>query len=634
MTNKAIYLSRILLIAVILISFSCSSKKDSVNLGTKPISIKQFDTPPGADPSVPADKGGKGFKGEGWVTNEKYNSIGKKESVKGGKFVFAMPDFPASFRTYGKDSNFELNDIFSNLIFESLLNMDPADNTLHPGLATHWKMAPDSLTYSFRINPDARWADGMPVTSQDFIATLKLMADTTMQQPYMNEFTKGFEAPVAESKYVFSIKSKTKNWRQLYYLTTFSLLPDHILKNLTGKDYLEQYQFKYLVGTGPYAILENDIKKGESITFRRRSDYWGENERYNAGKYNFDEITFTVVMDDLLQFEKFKKGELDYYSIRQPELWKTGFDFDYANRNIVLRKKIFNNVPLGPTGFALNMREYPFNDIRIRRAFMYLFDKKKLNEKLFDNTYTLFNSYFPNSEYANPSNPVTGYNYDSAMTLLNEAGWIFNKEKGTLEKDGKKFEVTIPFSKPMDQYLTIYQEELQKAGIKLNLKETDGTTRFSLGNDRSFTIIPMAWMGIVFPNPITDLSSESADMKNTNNWAGVKDKRIDSLCLLYDVAYTKQEQINILREIDKIAYSNFGLMDGFYRSYRTIAYQNKFGYPDGIISRYDRYSSIFYYWYIDPDKLKNYEKALNDKNMQLPKEELENEYWKKYESAK
>ncbi len=634
MTNKAIYLSRILLIAVILISFSCSSKKDSVNLGTKPISIKQFDTPPGADPSVPADKGGKGFKGEGWVTNEKYNSIGKKESVKGGKFVFAMPDFPASFRTYGKDSNFELNDIFSNLIFESLLNMDPADNTLHPGLATHWKMAPDSLTYSFRINPDARWADGMPVTSQDFIATLKLMADTTMQQPYMNEFTKGFEAPVAESKYVFSIKSKTKNWRQLYYLTTFSLLPDHILKNLTGKDYLEQYQFKYLVGTGPYAILENDIKKGESITFRRRSDYWGENERYNAGKYNFDEITFTVVMDDLLQFEKFKKGELDYYSIRQPELWKTGFDFDYANRNIVLRKKIFNNVPLGPTGFALNMREYPFNDIRIRRAFMYLFDKKKLNEKLFDNTYTLFNSYFPNSEYANPSNPVTGYNYDSAMNLLNEAGWIFNKEKGTLEKDGKKFEVTIPFSKPMDQYLTIYQEELQKAGIKLNLKETDGTTRFSLGNDRSFTIIPMAWMGIVFPNPITDLSSESADMKNTNNWAGVKDKRIDSLCLLYDVAYTKQEQINILREIDKIAYSNFGLMDGFYRSYRTIAYQNKFGYPDGIISRYDRYSSIFYYWYIDPDKLKNYEKALNDKNMQLPKEELENEYWKKYESAK
>ena len=619
MINKTRYISHILLITAILFSFNCSSKKGSVNLDTKPVSVKQFDTPPGADPNVPADKGGKGFRGEGWTTNDKYNSIGKKEAIKGGKFVISTPEFPTSIRIYGKDSNYELNDIFGNLMYESLLNIDPVDKTLYPGLATHWKIAQDSVTYTIRINPDARWADGMPVTSQDFIATFNLFADTTILQPILNEFTKSFETPVAESKYIFSIKSKTKNWRQLYYLASFSILPDHILKNLTGKDYIEQYQFKYLVGSGPYVILENDIKKGESLTLRRRSDYWGENERYNTGKFNFDEITFNVVLDDLLQFEKFKKGELDYYSIRQYDVWKTGFDFDYANRNVILRKKIFNNVPLGPTGFALNMREYPFNDIRIRKAFMHLFDKVKWNEKLFENSYSLFNSYYPNSEYSNPTNPVIGYNYDSAMILLNEAGWQFNKEKGTLEKDGKKLEVTIPFYKPMDRYLTIYQEELQKAGIKLNLKETDGTTSFTLGNERKFTIIPMAWMGLIFPNPVSDLSSESADEKNTNNWSGIKDARIDSLCKLYDLAYTKQEQVNILREIDKIAYSNLAMIDGFYKPYRTIAFQNKFGYPDGIIGRYDKYSYIFYYWYIDPAKYQNYQKAINDKNIQLPK---------------
>ena len=632
MISKTRYISHILLVTAVIFCFNCGSKKDSVNLGTKPVSIKKFDTPPGADPNVTAEQGGKGFKGEGWTTNDKYNAIGKKEAVKGGKFVFAMPDFPASIRTFGKDSNYELNDIFSTLMFEPLLSMDPVDKTLHPLLATHWKMGQDSLTFSFRINPDARWADGMPVTSQDFIATFRLFADTTMLQPFLTEFTKSFESPVAESKYIFSIKSKSKNWRQLYYLSTFSILPDHILKNLTGKDYLEQYQFKYLTGTGPYALLESDVKKGESLTLRRRSDYWGENERFNTGKYNFDEITFTVVTDDLLQFEKFKKGEIDYYNIKQPDLWKTGFDFDYANRNIILRKKIYNNVPLGPTGFTMNMREYPFDDIRVRKAFIYLFDRKKLNEKLYENSYALYNSFYPNSEYANPTNPVTGYNYDSAMTLLSEAGWNFNKDKGILEKGGKQLEVTIPFSKPMDQYLTIYQEELQKAGIKLNLKETDGPTRFSLGNDRKFTIIPMTWGGIIFPNPITDLSSEAADFKNSNNWAGIKDKKIDSLIAKYDFAYSKQEQINILREIDKIAYSYMALVEGFYKSFKTIAFQNKFGYPDGIISRFDRFSTIFYYWYIDPDKYKNYEKAINDKNMQLPKEELDNDYWRKYGS--
>ena len=438
-----------------------------------------------------------------------------------------------------------------------------------------------------------------------------------------------FEAPVVESKYIFSIKSKTKNWRQLYYLTTFSILPAHILKNLAGKDYIQQYQLKYLVGSGPYLIMDGDIKKGETLTLRRRSDYWAESERFNTGKYNFDEIIYSAIVDDMLRFEKFKKGELDYFNIKQEDMWRTGFDFDNANRNLILRKKIYNNVPLGPTGLALNTREYPFNDVRIRKAFMYLFDKVKLNEKLFANSYTLFNSYFPNSDYANPTNPLTGYNYDSAMILLNEAGWQFNKDKGTLEKDGKKLEVTIPFSKPMDRYLTIYQEELQKAGIKLILKETDPQTRFSLGNERKFTIIPMAWMGMIFPNPATDLSTESADFKNTNNWSGVKDARIDSLCKLYDVAYTKQEQINILREIDRIAYSNFALIDGFYKSYKAMAYQNKFGYPDGIIGKFDRYFDIYSYWYIDPAKYTSYQKAMSDKNMQLPKEETENYYWRK-----
>lgn len=629
MINKTRYISHILLVAAIVISFSCGQKKGSVNLDTKPVSVKQFDTPPGADPSVPADKGGKGFKGEGWTTNDKFNSIGKKEAIKGGKFVSSMSVFPTSIRIFGKDSNYELNDIFGSLMYESLLDIDPIDKTLYPGLATHWKVAQDSVTFTFRINPDARWADGMPVTSQDFIATFNLLADTSILQPFLNEFTKSFEPPVEESKYIFSVKSKTKNWRQLYYLTTVSILPAHILKNVKGKDYLEQYQFKYMVGSGPYVLMDNDLKKGESLTFRRRSDFWGENERANTGKYNFDEITFNVVTDDLLQFEKFKKGELDYYSIKQYDLWKTGFDFDYANRNIILRKKILNNVPLGPTGIALNMRIYPFNDIRIRRAFMHLFDKVKWNDKLFENSYTLFNSYYPNSEYSNPTNPVVGYNYDSAMTLFKEAGWEFNKDKGVLEKDGKKLEVTIPFYKPMDRYLTLYQEELQKAGIKLNLKETDPTTTFTLGNDRNFTMIPMAWMGMIFPNPVTDLSVESADNKNTNNWPGVKDVRIDSLCKLYDVAYTKQEQINILREIDRIAYSYLPFMDTYYRAYRTMAFQNKFGYPDGIIGKYDRYSYIYYYWYIDPDKYENYKKAINDKNIQLPKEELENDYWRK-----
>lgn len=620
--------SKCLIIFLLLFLCSCSVKKEGIYLGTKPISINKFNTPPGADPNIPAEKGGEGFKGEGWKTKVEYNVIGKKEAVKGGKFEISFTEFPNSIRIYGKDSNFEFNIIYGELIYESLLNLDPVDKTLIPCLATHWKVESDSVTFRYRINPDARWADGMPVTSNDVLATYNLLTDTTLGVPFINSFFQTFEKPVIESKYIFTIKSKEKNWRQFVYASTFQILPEHIIKDLSGSKYNEQYQFKCMVGSGPYTILDEDIKKGESITLRRRSDYWGEKEKFNTGKNNFDEIVMHRVMDDLLEFEKFKKGELDIYRIKKPETFKTGFNFDYAERNLVIRKKVYNNEPLGITGFVFNLREKPFDDIRVRKAFIHLFNKTNINEKLFENSYSLYNSYFPNSEFTNPTNPVIGYNYDSAMVWLKEAGWIMNPSNGKLEKDGKQLEVTLPFTKPMDRYLTIYQEDLQKAGIKLELKETDMPTRFSLGNERKFKIIPVQWMGMLIPNPVSFLSSETADAPGTNNWSGLKDGRIDSLCKLYDLSYTSEEQKKVLQEIDKIAYSYFAMIDGFYRSYRSYAFHNKFGYPDGITGKYDSFHNIFSYWYIDTDRYEKYQKAVNDKSVKLPEEEIENKYWR------
>src|ERR1700694_5731615 len=44
------------------------------------------DTDAGADPSVPAEQGGKGFTGQGWQTNTDFDLIGDPHAVKGGTF--------------------------------------------------------------------------------------------------------------------------------------------------------------------------------------------------------------------------------------------------------------------------------------------------------------------------------------------------------------------------------------------------------------------------------------------------------------------------------------------------------------------------------------------------------------------
>jgi len=71
-------------------------------------------------------------------------------------------------------------------------------------------------------------------------------------------------------------------------------------------------------------------------------------------------------------------------------------------------------------------------------------------------------------------------------------------------------------------------------------------------------------------------------------------------------------------------------MNSFYKPYRTISFHNKFGYPESILGRFDKINSILYYWYIDTEKYDNYIKASSDKNIILPKEEIDHNYWKNF----
>ena len=69
-----------------------------------------------------------------------------------------------------------------------------------------------------------------------------------------------------------------------------------------------------LPGTGPYIVSESDIDKGKMIKVHRRKDYWAEKERRNIGSANFDELQEVTVRDRNLEFEMFKKGDLDLYA--------------------------------------------------------------------------------------------------------------------------------------------------------------------------------------------------------------------------------------------------------------------------------------------------------------------------------
>ena len=590
-----------------------------------------MDADTGADPAVTAEQGGKGFAGTGWETNADFDLIGDPRAVKGGLLREYVLDFPGTLRTEGPESNTVLNSMIATSVYESLLTVHPTSLAYVPVLATHWQISADKGTYRFRINPNARWSDGQPVTAEDVVATWSFKMDKGLQDPSNQMVFGKFEKPVAESKYIVSVKSKVQNWRNFLYFSGMSIYPAHVLKAVDGAAYLKDYNFKLMPGSGAYTLTDADVVKGKSVTLRRRADYWAAKDRRNVGVNNFDEIREVVVRDQKLAFEMFKKGDIDDYYVNVSREWVEEMNFDRVQRGLIQKRKIYNDNPSGTSGIAFNTRKAPFSDIRVRKALALLMNRDELIKKLFFNEYVPLNSYYAGGIYENPNNPKNLYNQQEALTLLADAGWKDRDAQGRLVKNGQPLSLEVLYgSKGNENWLTVYQEALRKVGIGLNLRLVTGETLFKLVMDRNFDMVSMAWTGLLFPNPETSFGGELADQNNNNNITGFKDARVDALLKQYDVEYDQQKRAAIIQEIDGILANSYQYILGWDAPFTRIAYWNKFGMPEGVLTRIGDYRDITSTWWIDPQREAELRKAMGDNSMKLPVGETEVQYWRQF----
>jgi microcin C transport system substrate-binding protein len=591
----------------------------------------------GADPSVPADQGGKGFTGKGWETNTDFDLIGDPHAVKGGVLRDWMMSFPGTFRMAGPEWNTSVNYTISSLLYETLLGMDPTTLQYIPSIATHWQVSPDKLTFRFRLNPNAKFSDGTPITSDDVVASWAFHTDKTLQDLFFNTEYNKLEKPVAESKYIVRIKAKELGWRNFQIASSLRIFPARVLKTLDGTAYLRDYNFKFLPGSGPYIVNESDIDKGKSVTIHRRKDYWAENYRANIGSYNFDEFRTVVIRDQNLAFEMFKKGDLDYFNINISKVWVEDLNYDGFQRGLLVKRKVYNNYPATTQFLAFNTRRPPGDDIRVRKAMALLFNRQLLIEKLFYHEYLPQNSFYAGTPYENPNNPKNLYDPDQALKLLADAGWKDRDAQGRLTRSGQPLQIELLYSDPgSEKYLTTYQDDLRKVGIGLSLRLSNPETTFTLEMQRQFQLVSGAWgVGDIFPNPRPEYYSDTADVQNTNNISGFKNKRVDEICDAYDVEFDPNKRTAMLHELDGILTSQYHYILEWYLPSARIAYWNKFGMPQGTFSNIGDVEGslgpgIPQLWWIDPDKSQKLANAMGNTSVKLEIPPVEDHYWQEH----
>ncbi|MCG2725796.1 MAG: extracellular solute-binding protein [Elusimicrobia bacterium] len=586
-------------------------------------------TMPQASDKTSANALAETFNTAGWDSNNNFPLIGSPQAKKGGTMRFFWRNYPATLRTNGPNTNFFSIQEIQRVVYESLIDLHPATLEYIPRLADYWKISDDKRKFSFHINPKARWADGSPVTAEDVVASWEFRTREDIKDPYsVMVWADNFEKPIAESKYVVSVKTKKLNWRLFLYFGRMDIYPAKEMKTLTGEKYLEDYNWKMQMGSGPYELKAENIKKDHYLFVTKRKDYWAENERRNIGVNNFDKILWLIILDEELAFEKFKKGDIDFYYVSKAQRWAKECDFDKIKKGWIQKRKIYTQAPESFLGFAFNMRKPPFNDRNVRKAFSFLVNREKLLDKLFFNEYNYIDSYFPGAQWANENNPRVRYNPAIAAKLLKRAGWKKRNKDGWLVKNGEVFELNLEYdSKGWTRIHKVIKEDIEKAGIKLNLKLIDSRTLMKKVNERNFTLHYKLWGASVFPNPAISWLSELADEKHNNNLPGFKNAKVDELCAKYDQTFDREEQKKIIKEMDAVIFREYPYALSWYADFNRILYFNKFGHPKTYFSKFGDFRDIKTLWWFDEEKEKVLSKAIKE-NKNLPIGETIQKPWK------
>ena len=630
-------MNKYILIFTAFLFFSCGSDNKEVKSITSQSDTVEKDT------QTKPEEGGYGFEqiaeDMGYTTYEWNESVdktffGDPKASKGGTLNYIHSLFPRTMRVLGQNSSQVLNSrTILALCYQGLLSQHPTTLEFIPALASHWKISDDKMTFEFRINPDARWWDGRQVTSEDVIATWDLRMDETILSP-AEQITYGkFERPVAKSKYLVSVKSKTVNWRNFLYFSTMALHPHHILKDLDGTAFLEEYAFSVIPGTGPYILKDENIKNQESYTFERRDDFWAAKSPFNRYKYNFDKIKVSVVKDnDALQYEKFKKGEQDIFNVQRSRRWIEETDFEATKNGWVKKQRVFSEKPAGTSGYYFNMRQWPFDDKRVRYAFCYLYDREKMNKEMYYSEYGMMNSLYSGSIYENKNNNPFKHNPSEAVRLLKEAGYTTRNSDGWLvhSETNRVLSFEIVIQKTSAYMVTPVQQMLKEYGIDMQIKFMDYNTMIKNVNARNFNVCLLAYSGLVYPNPEGSLRSTLADQDDNNNVWGFKSPRVDELLDEYDICFDQKRRVDIIREIDGIFSDVHPIAFSIARNYSRMMWWDKFGYPEWMFSRYvGEYWDSLYYWWYDESKDSNLKDAI-ETGKSLPVKPIDMKYWPTY----
>lgn len=471
----------------------------------------------------------------------------------------------------------------------------------------------DKSWVAFHLNPEAKWADGKPVTPDDVIWSFNTFLEkgSPFFKAYYGDVTKVEATSDTRVKFTFQ---HADNAELPLILSQLAILPKHYWAD---KDF-GVTSLEFPLGSGPYKISKVDA--GRSITYERNPDYWGKDLPINKGRFNFGNVVYDYYKDSNVALEAFFAGEYDYRIENTAKLWETGYDVAPVKDGRIVKEEIPHKRPQGMQGFLYNTRKPVFQDKDVRKALAYAFDFEWSNKQFAYGDYKRTDSYFENSELAALEGPPTGRvleiletyrgkipdeafttryeppktdgsgnlraNLREAMKLLDEAGYKLGEDGIRVHQEsGTRLEFEIVDSNPLfERWVLPFVANLKKIGVQANFRVLDPAQYQNRMNDFDFdmTIGSIAQSSSPGNEQRDFWGSEKADIQGSRNYIGIKDPAIDDLIEKIIKAPSREELVALTRALDRILLSGYYLIPHWHIDHWRVAYWKKLGRPENL----------------------------------------------------
>ncbi len=291
-----------------------------------------------------------------------------------------------------------IDDVVYPNIFEGLVRLGP-DGRVRPFLATSWEVSPDGLTYVFRLREGVRFHDGAALDAAAVKFSLDRAAapaSTNAQKAALSNIARVETPDTATVRLV--LKAPDANLLRLLSLGDAVIVSPATAGQAATRP----------VGTGPFRY--KDWRRGYALTLERNPDYWGRPP-------SLDQVTFKFIPDPVAALAAVKGGDVDAFP-----------DFPAPENLAEFRADPRLRVAVGPTEaetiLAINNRNGPLADLRVRRALAHALDRAAIIQGAMYGYGTPIGSHFPPQDPAYVD--LTGrYPHDEAAArrLLAEAGY-------------------------------------------------------------------------------------------------------------------------------------------------------------------------------------------------------------------